>query len=133
MISELKFPFLVGDTTVLEVTDFKATCSSKGCDPFPEASGIIYVTGIVVDSNDVYPYKSQQTITYPVQFEEDGPITFFTFAGELDRPSADPAATGNYVLTGTPAGLSATGSLSLVLEVSDFPNVTSTGSLVVCA
>ena len=125
----------MGDTAVLEVTNFKATCSSKGCSPFPEAAGSIYATGIVVDGRfpDEYPYKSQETLTYPVQLEKDGPISYITMAGQLDRPSADPAATGNYVLTGTPAGLSATGSLSLVLEVSDFPNVTSTGSLVVCA
>ena len=138
MISELKFPFLVGDTTVLEVTDFKATCSSKGCSPFPEAAGSIYATGIVVDSDDVLPYKEQQQLTYPVQLEEDGPISYITMAGQLEQPSLEPVAFVNHVLTGGPPGLSLTGSLAFDITIDIFDvdagilNGTAAGELVVC-
>ena len=56
--------------------------------------------------------------------------------GQLEQRSVEPAATGSYVLTGTPAGLSATGSLSVDVDLTDWPvktlEVSFTGAMVIC-
>ena len=130
-----------GAVVVWELTNFGAECSSKDCGSLPAPSSSIFITGIVVDGlagdspAERLPTIQQQTITYPVQLEEDGPISFITMTGQLDQPSADPAATGSYVLTGTPPGLSATGSLTVDVDVSEFPGtpfVSFTGAMVIC-
>lgn len=39
---------------------------------------------------DPYPFKVQQTITYPVQLEENDPISFFTIVGLRVQPDEEP-------------------------------------------
>ena len=130
-------PPVVGDTTVWEATNFTATCTEKVCEGFNLAAGSVYVTGIVVDGlDDDYPYKEQQTVTYPVELE-DGSISYFTYAGELVHPAATELATATYVQTGAPPVsesllLPVSGSLSGGINTTGFPDVTFTGKYVAC-